>query len=175
MAYILRTIRKARWYDHESISWLAAGEFQADALSDLKTDDNELSVWHVADDRSNLDQVVAALASTRDHVSNLDYALLDQNFIFQIQINIWPTVGNSPHEEANLWHRDLIEFSALKLYTLAKSVFENAERKRYSEKEILRLIARAIASGRIDRTQLKLSENDLRRIDKEIANSRLSR
>ncbi len=45
MPLFLRKIRKAKWYKINGAAWLPAGEFQADALSDLGTKDNTLSVW----------------------------------------------------------------------------------------------------------------------------------
>lgn len=54
MAFLLRKIRKNRWYK-EQIEWLPDGELQADPLSDLGTKSNELSVYHVVIDESNLE------------------------------------------------------------------------------------------------------------------------
>lgn len=169
MAYILRVIRKARWYRDENAAWLGEGDFQADALSDLETKGNALSLWFVADDRSNLEQVVSALASTRQHISNLDYALVDQRFISENNLKLQTVISNSPYEKANTWHRDLVELSASQLCALAKIIFEHGEKKRCTEKEILKLMARAIANGHIDRAKLIMSHDETRRIDQYIA------
>ena len=88
MPFILRTIRKSKWYKHERVPWLVEGELQADALGDLRTSDNELSVWLVEDDESNLEQVVTALAVTRQRISNVDYALFDLQFLSELNIKI---------------------------------------------------------------------------------------
>jgi hypothetical protein len=72
MPFILRTIRKDRWYRIEDVPWLEEGDIHADPLADLNTKANELSVWLIEDDRSNLNRVVSALAATRTHISNLD-------------------------------------------------------------------------------------------------------
>jgi hypothetical protein len=88
---LLRGIRKRRWSTDttdKSISWLSNGEIQSDALGDLNTSNNTLSVWYVEDDQSNLDQVITALASNRDAISNLDYVLFDISLVNSIQINI---------------------------------------------------------------------------------------
>ena len=52
--------------------WLAGDEVQADALVDLSTKDNELSVWLIENDKSNLEHVVTALAANCNTISNLD-------------------------------------------------------------------------------------------------------
>ena len=166
MPFILRKIRKARWYT-EGISWLEEGEIHADPLADLYTKDNELSIWLVEDDRSNIDQIVTALAANRTHISNLDYALLDLRLLSSLNIKIKYTIGGTPDENTNaLWHRDLVELSALKVVELAKMILAEAERKRIPEREVRRLMTGAVASGRIERTKLKESLRD--KIDKLI-------
>ena len=50
MPCILRQIRKAKWYKHPNVPWLNEGELQADALADLITKDNTLSVWMLEDE-----------------------------------------------------------------------------------------------------------------------------
>jgi hypothetical protein len=153
--FFLRTIRKAKWYKNEDVSWLAEGELQADALADLATKGNELSVWHIEDDRSNLEQVVTAVAAGRDNIANLDYALFDQQILSAINIKIKETKGGSPDEKVNAWHRDLVELSATKLMELAKAIQTEAAKERILPKDIIRLIKRAIASGQIERAKLK--------------------
>ena len=55
----------------------------ADPLGDLKTDNNELSVWEVADDLADLDDLIAAMASVFENLSSCDVALVP------IQLNSW--------------------------------------------------------------------------------------
>lgn len=155
MPFLLRTIRKAKWYKNENVPWLAEDELQADALADLSTKDNELSVWHIEDDRSNLEQVVTALAAGRDYIANLDYALFDQQILSAINIKIKDTKGGSPDEKVNSWHRDLVELSATKLMELAKAIQTKAVKERVLPKDIVRLIKQAVESGRINRAKLK--------------------
>jgi len=160
VSLVLRKIRKSKWYKNEGVPWLAEGELQADALSDLATKDNELSVWRIEGNRSNLERVVVALAAGCDYISNFDYALFDQETLSEINIRIKNTEGDSPDEDANSWHVDLAELSATKLMELATAIMRKAEIKRIPEKSILRLVARAVASGQIDRTKLRLKSPD---------------
>lgn len=152
MPLVLRKIRKARWYRLEGVSWLAEGDVHADPLADLPTSENRLSVWHVEDDRSNLERVVAALAASCGAVSNLDYALLDQQVLSTtLKVKIEGNRGASPDDKANeSWHRDLVELSASKLVELAKAFLANGERDRVPEKKVRRLLADAVASGNVD-------------------------
>ena len=149
MPLLLRTIRKPRWYG--DMAWLEEGKAQADALRDLETRDNKLSVWHVEDDESNLQQVVAAVSCKRDQASNLDYALFDQDVLARISARIEHTVGETLHNEANArWHRHIVELSAEKTAELANIIMECGTRVRISEAKVVELIRQAVASGAVD-------------------------
>lgn len=154
MPLILRKIRKRRWDESEDLAWLAEDDIPADPLGDLSTTFNALSVWYIEEDRSNLDRVVAASAAGRERLDVLDYALFDQELLSQINIKIKESPGATPDVEANEWHRDLVELSAAKLVNLAKVMLRNAERRRRLPKELDQLIAKAVASGRIDKERL---------------------
>jgi hypothetical protein len=66
-------LKTPKWYD---TPWLSPGDVPADGLVDLRTSNNELSVWHVEADESILHAVVAALASNKTkRVDKLDYVL----------------------------------------------------------------------------------------------------
>jgi hypothetical protein len=155
MPLVLRRIRKGRWHI-EDTSWVEEGDIHADPLADLNTKTNALSLWLVEDDESNLEQIVTAIAATRDHVSNLDYALLKLRFLSELNLEIKHTRGGTLDEEANTsWHRDLHKLSGFKLVELAKIILDRGQRGRFSEKNIGQLIAQAVSSGRIDLAGLK--------------------
>src|SRR5262249_54837104 len=151
---VLRKIRKARWL---KLPWLSVDEFQADALTDLTTKGNELSVWLVEDDRSNLPQIVTALAADCDTVSNFDYFLLRESALLRIGIKTIRSKGDSPDETANgRYHQDLIELSAEKILRLAAAIQSEAERSRFSERHVFGFLAQAFAIGQLDRAKVRL-------------------
>ena len=160
MPLLLRKIRKSKWYNDGRLSWLPKGSLEADALADLKTTGNILSLWQIEDDRSNLNQVVAAIAANSGDVSNVDCAIFDEKLMSEISIKVEQTRGESCYEEAVHWHRDLIELSAENVMDLAKTILERAEIKRFSEKYVLGLISEAVATGNINpqKLQLKVQE-----------------
>ena len=156
MPLLLRAVRKNRW-DKGDFPWLQKGDIQADPLGDLATGSNTLSVWLVQDDRSNLNDVLLALGASRDTASNLDYTIFDIGLLADINIKLEINVGNTPYAKANCWHRDLVELTANKIVKLAESLLKNAEIKRFSEKEMIKLIQDAVNNKQIDRTKLKPS------------------
>ena len=155
----LRKISKSRWYGHEAHPWLPNGSLeadaiQADAMSDLKTENNALSVWRINDDRTNLEQIIIALAAKLSKPTHLDYALFDQQFLVNNEFKIEQVPGETPCAAANSCHFHLTELSVHKLTEVAELIKGKAERNRCTKKETLALIKRAIDSGDISREGL---------------------
>lgn len=167
MAFLLRKIRKNRWYKTEKIDWLPSGELPADPLNDLGTKSNELSVFHVSADESNLNRILASLATNVEQLSHVDFALFDEELISELGIKIKKSKGDLPDEQVNNWHSDLFELSATKLLLLAKAISNNAKFDRKLHTQILELIADMISSGQIDRSRIKWkSLDDFEKLDK---------
>jgi hypothetical protein len=95
--FLLRRIDKRRWdWVGEEIPWLPAGELPAAPLTDLQTSiDSVLSVWQIQEDMSNLEEVVAAIAATRDTSDKFDYALFEMEFLAAAGIRPESTRGKS--------------------------------------------------------------------------------
>lgn len=156
MPYLLRNIRKAKWYKNPNVAWLPDGELQADALVDLKTDNNELSVWYIEDDKLNLEQVISALTANRAFVSSIDYALIDLQDLSGLNLKIEKTEGDSPDKEANAtWHRDVTMLTVPLIVGLARTIQTEAEIERIAWKKVVKWIANGVSSGRINRKELK--------------------
>ncbi|MBI3909964.1 MAG: hypothetical protein HY320_03410 [Armatimonadetes bacterium] len=150
MPFLLRAIRKNRWYLDERPDWLPPEEAHADTLADLNTAENALSVWHIDDDQANLRRVAAALAGTRQAISNLDYLLVDTRVIRDLGIEIEPNLGFSADPEANAnWHRDLVKLSATQLAKLATVALKHGERARIPQKDVRTLLAEGRRAGQL--------------------------
>ena len=155
MGFLLRQIRKSKWYAHKDVPWLGEGNIQADALADLKTEDNALSVWFIEGDKTNLEDVVAALAAGRDVIANFDYALIDESLVTEIGIKVTATPGEVGDPRVRIWHRDLAELSGGKLYGLALAISKHGEKQRVLPDTVTDLVRRAVASGGIRLADLK--------------------
>jgi hypothetical protein len=156
---LLRAIRKSRW-NKDNFPWLTQDDIQADLLGDLVTSNNTLSVWLVQDDKSNLNEVITALASNRNTISNLDYAIFDISLLESINIKLEVNEGNTHYDKSNRWHRDLIELTANKIVKLAESMLKNSSIERVLEKKISDLIKGAVDNGQIDKEKLNPSINN---------------
>jgi hypothetical protein len=157
MVALLRTISKAKWYTTE---WVPEGDVSSDALTDLRTTSNELWVWVVEDSAANLNTVIVALASDRQSLSKLDYALLDKAELRMLEIRWKQSEGETPHEAANkAWHRDLTQLTASKVALLAASMqpVDQRPHTRVPEKEIREMLVAALQSGALNRARMQPS------------------
>src|SRR5712671_3199685 len=80
MATVLRKIdHKQLWNkkpEGDIASWLPEGQLPADALQDIPTDSNRLSVFLLQDGApATLERVIGALAAKRDYLAKFDYVL----------------------------------------------------------------------------------------------------
>lgn len=154
---VLIKITKSKWYKHAGVPWLPQGELQADALRDLRTHDNALSVWYIEENDSNLKQVITALAATCDSIQNFAYALFDRSKLAEASIKVAVIQGITPYNEANPWHRDLVELTVEKMNQLVDVIAnkDETEIKRISVKDVAGLLVEALQSKKIDLASLK--------------------
>jgi len=145
MPLLLHTVRQNRWLKDEARPWLENGDVPADALSDLRTSQNELSVWEVAADRSNLERIVRALVITRQDIAHTGFVLFESEWLGAIGIAVSADrPGKTPDEGANAWHRDLIDLSGNKLVALTKTILERGDSGTVLKKRLYELVEAGI-------------------------------
>jgi hypothetical protein len=159
MPLVLRKIRKTRW-DKELIKqekWLGPEEIPSDPLGDLTTTNNQVSIWELDESKSNLDRLIAAIASNGDHVANFDFVIfsIDHRTIEEMGIELSRSIGKCPDKEIANFHRDMGKFSGSKLVNFVKWILENGETERYQVKKVSKLIANSIQNGFIKKDDLK--------------------
>jgi hypothetical protein len=148
MAFLLRVVTKPKWVTRP---WIIGGEIPADALHDLRSTDNKLSVWSVESNCSNLQIALAALAANRKGLDKLDYTLIDEGILATIPIKYSRTNGGTPHMVANAtMHCDLIDLTVSKVANLAHQMMP-LERVRVPERNVKLLLADALTKGELDR------------------------
>jgi len=162
--FLLRKIRRAKWHQlgHTDIPWLGEDDIQADALGDLKTERNALSVWWIMDDMSNFHRIAAAIMASGETFASLDYALLDKDEVENagIQIDENSEGATTPDGEVNQsWHYHFTELSLAKILILVKmiksDVSSNFSERRIKEKCIGTCIAQGIELCQIDRNKVE--------------------
>lgn len=136
-----------------------------DAISDLRTKENKLSVWK-ADSQKDIDDAAVALALNRDNIQKLSYVLLDEKELSKMEIEI--SYVNIPGDVACIKdkdllkkHRDLIDIDYWRLGFLAeymqKLVIKNINVKTFTVNDIKNLLFNYKKNDIIDTEKVKNS------------------
>ena len=171
MPFLLRSLKKEKWNREERPNWLRDNEVPKESVRDLISQDsgNNLSVWLINDDSSNLEEVILGMLSNRDHVEKLDYVLIDLEACSNLDIKILISEGKTPYKRANSWHRDLIELSGCKLVEIARAIYYKCERRRIKPSRVRKTLIDALDTGEIKKSRLSGKMKDsLKLIDKII-------
>ena len=155
MARFLRAIRQRRWFTYPDILWLSQGELQSDALLDLRTVGNAISIYEVRDDTDEL-RVATALAANRDNVDVIDYAVFEDIHFTALDLELAQPEGETPDVIVNTLHHDLRNLPARQLVGLAE-IISSGVHTRIPRKTVSSLLTEAIEAERLDRGRIKLS------------------
>ena len=152
MAILVRKLDKKGWLRAEIAKEL--GGLQADALKNFKTTDNALSVYRLDGDIVPLDRILAALAGTRDHLQEIDYAMFDAELLKVHDIDTNDGPGETPDEEVNQRHLNLIKLTAPKLCALISSIQARGTVARAASKMVRNALLDSIHQARIKKDKL---------------------
>jgi hypothetical protein len=168
MTKILRRIQhRTNWDPRGEFSrYLQPGQAPADTLQDLATSENTLSIWQVQDSDSNLDRILAAIASPRENLQKLDYLIVDWQHVEELSLHMEKAAGDTHDKYANEnWHFHLTRLSASDVANLANKMFAHGQTVRKKEKDLVLLLKRSIAQGFVDKE--KLLPNVLAKVAKQ--------
>lgn len=160
MPLVFRKIKKSKWYKNDAVPWLGPDDLQADAIGDLRTKGNVLSVYFVEDDNEkSLERLITALAVNRQgkSIEEFEYALFGEDILTEIGIKITREEGDTADSLVNTWHRNLIELTTEKIVRLANGIRMHGKKQRVLGKRIRGMIIEAMIANRIARDKMKLS------------------
>ena len=152
MAYYLRTIRKARWYGYPGVNWVGKGHVPSDALLDLQTKDNALSVYRIDND-ADIDRVVVAVAANRSEINHVDYAVFDGSSLLNMGAVFVQADGDTPDHEVNQLHHDTTHLTVFGLTSMAREIFRG-HMNRFLRNKIKQLMGEAIRDCRLDKSKI---------------------
>jgi len=150
MTTLLRKLDKKIWLDPQIAKRL--GSLQADALKNFKTRDNKLSVF-LSDDIEP-ERILTAIASSRDQVAEIDYAVFDDKVLQQAEIKSEKTEGETPDDVVNMHHIDLIDLTAQQIQLLASFIQDHGALRRHQKKAIKKFLTQAIFTGWLEYSKI---------------------
>ena len=154
MGYIVRKISRAKWEQKEE---LGQNAIQADAVTtDLRTKGNCLSFWKCSTaDEDELQEIVLALVAAPlvERIDKIDIAWIEEDYIKSKNIHSESTKGDTLISDLKDKHIDILRLDLQKICSLAmglcKSIREDGNYKRYTKKEILELLCKAVEEKRL--------------------------
>ena len=158
MPLVFRKIKKSKWYKNDAVRWLGPDDLQADAIGDLKTRGNCLSVYFLEKgDDGSLERLVTGLAANRKDIEEFDYALFPDTAVSDLAIKVTSEEGDTPDSLVNSWHRNLVQLSAQKLFDLANVIRLTSTKQRVLGKRIRAMLIDGLVANQIARDKIKLS------------------
>lgn len=132
------------WYPGggKGLEWLPKGEIQGNALKDLTTKENKLSLYKIQD-RSEIKRFVAALAATAQP-DRFGYAIIDVPRLSAFSTD--ESIGNTSDTFVNSNHVDLVHLTCRTLLQVAE-IIRDSERSYIPKREVVQHVKESIESG----------------------------
>lgn len=168
MAFLVRKISRAKWPEE----MCDVVDLQSDAISDLRTTGNTLSLWRIEEESDLPNAALALSASSKSNkIENVSVVWISEELIDQQRIKIDEnSEGDTVVSDLSNTHRDLCELTYKSLGDFAKilmkELIEKRRYKRYSKGEIKKALVKAYTENRI--AEEKCTSELLAEIQKEM-------
>ena len=134
--------------------WLNRAQLDSVSVSDLQTSDNDISVWEVQPNLSDIDDVALAVMMRRDRVQEITMVYLDSNELAQkYHIVMHKLVGNSHYAAMNHKHSNFVLPTFWEMGYLTEYIQEKLKNpnntKYYSEITMKHLLLSAYQGNKI--------------------------
>jgi len=151
-SFLARSVSSAKWKERDIGGRVTV---PAEGMTyDLRVTEDCLSFW--ACDPSHplsLEQVVLALAATRDTVDKLDLVWIDEDAIKNIPLRVVQTQGDTPAQLLRDRHRDVADIDLGGVCQLAQDMaraVNGAQTKRWSKAQVRTILQNAAAQNSLD-------------------------
>ncbi len=161
---LIRMISSIGRWDGSQIIERDDALFTGDAISDLRTSNNTLSVWLISD-KSELNDILIALALSRNKIDKLSYVEIEEAFIDDLKIELDESeLGVAPgvKRDSNILekHRNLTEIDYWRLGLIAEYLFTQVKsnhKETFTKKKIKDLINKYVDDGKIEISEMNES------------------
>lgn len=154
MLYV-RKIKESSWFNGQE-------SLDSDSISDISTTNHELSVWKVADDKSNLDNIILALALTRNDTNGFYFVFIDDKDLakeYKWEISTNDQDGDTAYQAMKGEHKNFEIKNIWDQGFLAEHIYNLLQDENnygyYDEPKLLSILSSAILDGKITEDDLK--------------------
>lgn len=158
MGHVVRKISRAKWDPKEE---LGSDAISADAVtSDLRTNGNCLSFWECIDANNEIElhEIVLALAGAFERLDKIDVAWIDRDAAANEGVTFEKSEGKTLVADLREKHLNAIRLELNKISILAKllakAVRNDNNFRRYTRKDVLKILAKAVQDGRLSIDEL---------------------
>lgn len=163
MTYYVRKISRAKWpnNEHESdfdYDNFDINELKADAITGcIKTSSNELSLWKIESKDEDINAILPIVAGF-EKPNTFDIVYIQEEDLKEAGIELNKTKGRTPVIELQELHYDADVKNYSGLGTFAKIITHALKDnyKRIKEKDVKKIIEKAIADGKLNKEDLDL-------------------
>jgi hypothetical protein len=162
MPYLIRAINRENWPEPDELTDI--GDLIADALNDITTTDNKLSVWY-ADNQDDIYNALIAYLGTMDKwVTNdsIDYVAIDMNDIKEIGLPILEEKNTTYISGEDIRHRDIAELNYTSIENISKIIIKciNEGRDYIADTGVIKeLFIKAVKENKISRDVIDKSRH----------------
>jgi hypothetical protein len=151
-SFLARSVTTVKWKERDIGGRTAVPAHGI--TNDIRVTENRLSFWTCDPSHlPSLEQVVLALAATRDTVDRLDLVWIDETAIKNIPLRIVPTEGDTPAQSLRDRHRDVADIDLGAMHELAQNVAKavnGTQTKRWTKAEVRKILKNAAAQNSLD-------------------------
>lgn len=99
-----------------------------DAITDLRTQGNALSVWRVKDDLSDINDVIAASAVSRDRLDKVCYLTIEESDLSSLELEMSKVKGDVQGvvDDILVKHRDILDIDYWRIGYLTQYLMDRA-------------------------------------------------
>lgn len=174
MAFLVRKISRGKWPNEP----VQKEEIEADAISDIRTTKNTLSLWRVESEAEIESAVLALSASSKsEQIETIDIVWIPESVFDNYGIEISEeTPGDTVVEDLANNHRDLIHITYKTLGDIAeiitKEILDQAHYKKVTKSKVKELLINAYKDKRIleEKCTPKMLEKIKQEYEKSIVN-----
>ena len=149
LVLLIKWISIAKWRKNKP---RLGREASADAITaDLRTNDNNLSVWEIFS-IEELEDAVLAMVSERNKIDKIDVVYLPKELVEKRDLSVILTDGKTRYTKFIDRHRDIADLNYVSLERVSDCVVESVNMNRvksFSKHEILLLLLTGMESNKI--------------------------
>jgi hypothetical protein len=159
LSFLIKVRRN--WFVSQ-VTFRGEPDYLADCLSDFRISEGKLSVWLIAEDKSNIDRVLAALAATRDKLQDMGYVLFDSGVLERCEIKFEKSEGGTPDSYANNnWHHDLTDLSVRQVAEFAIELCKLNWNGRLLPAEVALALEKSLENKYLAEEEMRVKREDI--------------